>query len=140
MAHVIALPFEGCRLTQNSPARRVPGHGTDLKAGRYAIDFVAVADGRRTAGRTDWRTLLATESPERFVPYGRPILAPVDGTVVLVHDGEPDHAARRSPLTLLPYALTQAQRLRGCAAARPRWRATTWSSRRGRAGTWCCRR
>lgn len=32
--------------------------------------------------------------------------------VVAVHDGEPDHAARRSPLALVWYALGQASRLR----------------------------
>jgi murein DD-endopeptidase MepM/ murein hydrolase activator NlpD len=36
----------------------------------------------------------------------------VTGTVAAVHQGEPDHEARRSPLTLLPYALGQASRLR----------------------------
>lgn len=60
----------------------------------------------------DWRTLLATEPPERFFAYGRPILAPADGLVVAVHDGEIDHEARRSQLALVPYALGQASRLR----------------------------
>lgn len=114
---MIALPFEGRWLTQNSPARRVPSHGTDLMASRFAIDFVAVADGRRTAHTSDWRTVLATEPADRFVGFGRPILAPVDGVIARLHDGEPDHPARRTPLTLVPYALTQRQRLRGGVAA-----------------------
>jgi murein DD-endopeptidase MepM/ murein hydrolase activator NlpD len=108
----LSLPFEGRWLVQNSPARRVPSHGTDLFASRFAIDFVGVTHGRRTARRIDWRTVLATESPDRFVSFGRPILAPVDGVVVHVHDGEPDHAARRSQLTLVPYALGQGARAR----------------------------
>jgi murein DD-endopeptidase MepM/ murein hydrolase activator NlpD len=108
---VIALPFRGRWLVQNSPARRVPSHGTDLMGGSYAIDFVGVDDRHRTAARRDWRTLVATEPPERFVGYGRVIVAPADGVVVATHDGELDHAARRSPVTLLPYALTQGARL-----------------------------
>lgn len=112
MAVLLWLPFTGRCLVQNSPARRVPSHGTDLMGGGYAIDFVGVDERRRTAARRDWRTVLATEPPDRFVGFGRPILAPVDGVVVAVHDGEVDHVARRSPLTLLPYALTQAARLR----------------------------
>src|SRR5690606_12119134 len=44
--------------------------------------------------------------------FGRPILTPADGTVVAVHDGEVDHEGRRSQLSLVPYALTQASRLR----------------------------
>jgi murein DD-endopeptidase MepM/ murein hydrolase activator NlpD len=52
-----------------------------------------------------------------FRGFGAPILAPVGGTVVTTHDGEPDHSARRSQLTLVPYMLGQAQRARAGAAA-----------------------
>ncbi|WFE62752.1 M23 family metallopeptidase [Micromonospora sp. WMMD714] len=113
---VLALPFRGTWLVRNSPARRVPSHGTDLFATTYAMDFVAVR-GRRTATVRDWRTLLATEPPQRFLAFGRPILAPAAGRVVAVHDGEVDHEARRSPSTLLAYALTQAARVRRGAGA-----------------------
>ena len=113
---VLALPFRGTWLVQNSPARRVPSHGTDLFATTYAMDFVAVR-GRRTATVRDWRTLLATEPPERFLAFGKPVLAPAAGRVVSVHDGEVDHEARRSPVTLLSYALTQAARVRRGAGA-----------------------
>jgi len=113
---LLALPFRGTWFTQNSPARRVPSHGTHLFATTYAIDFVAVR-GRRTASVTDWRTLFSVEPAERFFAYGQPILAPAAGTVVGVHDGEPDHEARRSQLALVPYALTQAARARRGAGA-----------------------
>jgi hypothetical protein len=109
---VLSLPFAGRWLARNSPARRVPSHGTDLLGERYAIDFVGVDERRRTADRRDWRTFLATEPAERFLSFGRPILAPADGVVAAVHDGEVDHAGRRSQLALLPYALGQAGRLR----------------------------
>jgi hypothetical protein len=109
---VLSLPFTGRWLARNSPARRVPSHGTDLWGERYAIDFIGVGGGRQTADRRDWRTFLATEPPERFVSFGRPILAPADGTVVGAHDGERDHEARRSQFALMPYALGQMQRIR----------------------------
>lgn len=109
---VLQLPFTGRWLVQMSPARRVPSHGTDLMGSRYAIDFVGVDAEHRLATVTDWRTYLGTEPPERFVSFGRPVLAPCAGEVVAVHDGEPDHEARRSPITLLGYALTQASRVR----------------------------
>lgn len=109
---LLALPFTGTWMAQNSPARRVPSHGIDLFGERYAIDFVAVDDRGRTAGIRDWRTAFATEPAERFYAFGLPVLAPVDGTIVAVHDGEVDHEGRRSQLALVPYALTQGSRLR----------------------------
>lgn len=114
---VISLPFVGRWLARNSPARRVPSHGTDLLGERYAIDFIGVDQRHRTADRRDWRTLLSTEPVERFFGYGRPILAPAHGIVVQIHDGEIDHVGRRSQLTLVPYALGQPRRLRQGAAA-----------------------
>jgi len=114
---VVALPFAGRWLAMNSPARRVPSHGVDLLGQRYAIDFVGVDERHRDAFVADWRTLVATEPPERFVAFGRPILAPADGVVVAAHDGEPDHEARRSQLALVPYMLGQAGRLRKGPAA-----------------------
>lgn len=113
----LALPFAGRWLVRNSPARRVPSHGSDLLGTRYAIDFVGVGPGRRTAERVDWRTVLATEPPERFLAFGRPILAPAAGLVAQVHDGEPDHVVRRSLPAGLGYALGQAGRLREGVAA-----------------------
>ncbi len=111
-AVTLALPFRGTWLARNSPARRVPSHGTHLFATTWAVDFIAVR-GRRTADTRDWRTLVATEPPERFVGFGQPVLAPAAGTVVSVLDGEADHEARRSQVALVPYALTQAGRVRG---------------------------
>ena len=108
---VLRLPFEGRWLVQNSPARRVPSHGVDVLGQRYAIDFSGVDERGRTASEWGWGTLLSTEPPERFVGFGRPILAPVDGVVVSVHDGETDHEARRSQLALVAYVAGQARRL-----------------------------
>lgn len=106
------LPFHGRWLARNSPARRIPSHGTTLLGVTYAIDFIAVDEQGRTAPTRDWRTFLATEPPEIFYAYGQPVLSPVDGTVVALHDGEVDHEARRSQLALLPYMLGQGSRLR----------------------------
>lgn len=108
---MLELPFRGRWLTQNSPAQRVPSHGTDLFGVTYAIDFVAV-DGHGRSAPWTWRSLVTTEPPHLFRGFGMPILAPESGVVVKVHDGEIDHEARRSQPTLLRYALTQAGRLR----------------------------
>ena len=113
---LLDLPFRGRWLARNSPGRRVPSHGTHAFGTTYAIDFVPV-DARGRSAPVTWRTLVAHEPPERFVGFGRPVLAPAAGTVVLVHDGEADHGARRSPVVGLPYALGQAGRVRQGAAA-----------------------
>ncbi len=108
---ILDLPFRGTWRAEMSPARRVPSHGTHLFGLTYAIDFVAV-DGRGRSARSTWRAWLSVEEPETFVGFGRAILAPAAGTVVTVHDGEPDHVGRRSQLALVPYALGQAARVR----------------------------
>lgn len=104
----LVYPFEGRWLVQNSPADRVPSHGTTLFATSFAIDFVPVDEAGRTAPLTI-RSLLRPEPPERFPGFGRPVLAPVDGVVVGVHRTAPDHPAFRG-LPSVGYALTQRRR------------------------------
>ncbi|MER2134704.1 MAG: M23 family metallopeptidase [Arthrobacter sp.] len=108
---LLDLPFTGRWRVQNSPANRVPSHGTHLLGTTYAIDFVAV-DARGRSAPPSFRAVFGTEAPEGFAGFGVPVLAPVAGTVAAVHDGEPDHEARRSPLALARYALTQGERIR----------------------------
>ncbi len=107
----LALPFTGAWRAEMSPATRVPSHGTHAFGLTHSVDFVGIDARGRSAPRTA-RSLVAVEPPERFVGFGRPILAPVSGTVVETHDGEADAGGRRSPVTLVPFALTQAGRLR----------------------------
>lgn len=108
---LLELPGEGRWQARNSPARRVPSHGTDAFGGRYAIDLVPV-DARGRSGPIGWRTLLATEDPARFTGWGRPVVAPVAGVVVIAHDGEPDAPVRRSPLAYPGFVRTQPARVR----------------------------
>ena len=108
---VLAYPFTGLWRVENSPARRVPSHGTSAYGVSHAIDFVAVDERGLSAPRT-WRTWVGVEPPEGFAGFGSPVLAPVGGTVVAVHDAEPDHEARRSQVRLAAYALGQAGRAR----------------------------
>ena len=105
----LSYPFAGDWLVQNSPADRVPSHGTPLFATSHAIDFVPV-DERGRSARITWRTLIRPEPPGAFPGFGRPITSPVDGEVVAVHDGQPDHEAHRG-LPSVAYAFTQRQRV-----------------------------
>ncbi|HEY5978459.1 MAG TPA: M23 family metallopeptidase [Microlunatus sp.] len=113
---LLDLPFRGRWQARNSPARRVPSHGTHRFGVTYAIDFVAVDDHDRSAPRS-WRSVLWSEPPEIFHGFGVPILAPVAGSVVLAHDGEVDHVARRSTVAQIPYAMGQVARVRAGAPA-----------------------
>ena len=45
----LAYPFTGRWLARNSPARRVPSHGTHVMGTTYAIDFIAVDERGRSA-------------------------------------------------------------------------------------------
>ena len=107
----LAFPFTGRWLTQNSPANRVPSHGTTRFATSYAIDFVPVNHKDATAP-IRLGSLLRPEPPQRFVGFGRPVLAPTTATVVDVHNAEPDHAAYRG-IPSVWYALTQPGRIAG---------------------------
>nr|WP_243847192.1 M23 family metallopeptidase [Microbacterium ulmi] len=109
---ILRLPLDGLSLVENSPARRVPSHGTDLFATTFAIDLVPV-DERGRSAPPGWGALVGAEPPERFTGFGRPVLSPCAGTIVAVHDGEADHRARRSVPALLAYAVTQRGRIRG---------------------------
>ena len=108
---LLEYPFAGPWMARNSPARRVPSHGSHLFGTTYAIDFIGVDASRRSAG---WglRAALGTEPPQRFVGFGRPTTSPVAGEVVLTHDGEEDHPAYRSAPAGLAYLLGQARRAR----------------------------
>ncbi|SDL13672.1 M23 family metallopeptidase [Tessaracoccus oleiagri] len=104
----LAYPFQGRWLTQNSPANRVPSHGTIAYASSYAIDFVPVDGSGRTAPFT-LSSLFRPEPPTRFPGFGRPVLAPLAGVVVAIEGSEPDHAAHRG-LPSVGYAVTQSRR------------------------------
>jgi hypothetical protein len=104
----LAYPFVGAWRVRNSPANRVPSHGTRLFATAYSIDFVPVDDD---GGGTPFTVaaLLRPQPPEQFVGFGRPVLAPLAGLVVATHAAEPDHSSYRG-LPSLGYALTQRHR------------------------------
>ncbi|MBM7540322.1 M23 family metallopeptidase [Amphibacillus cookii] len=112
-----SLPFTGRWLVGSTPAKQIPSHGTDMFGVGYAIDFMAVDEQNRTSPEVSWRTFIGTESPEIFYAFGKPVVSPVSGKIVSIHNGEPDHEARRSLLTLIPYAAKQNERIRKGPAA-----------------------
>lgn len=114
-ALMLAYPGTGLWSVRNSPADRVPSHGTTIFATAHAIDLVPVGSDGRTAP-FGLRALLRPEPADRFPGFGRTVLAPVAGMVVAVHGSSPDHPAHRG-LPSLGYALTQRRRSAGGWAA-----------------------
>ncbi|MGC0272057.1 M23 family metallopeptidase [Pseudactinotalea sp. Z1739] len=104
----LRYPFRGRWSVRNSPANRVPSHGTTRFGTAYSIDFVPVDERGRSAPFT-LTSLLRPEQPERFHGFGRAVLAPLSGRIAAVHDGEPDHMSVRG-LPSIGYALTQPRR------------------------------
>ncbi|HEY3338332.1 MAG TPA: M23 family metallopeptidase [Propionicimonas sp.] len=104
----LAYPFTGRWQIRNSPANRVPSHGTPAFSSAHAIDFVPVDSLRRSAPFT-LASVFRPEPPDLFFGFRLPVLAPVTGRVVAVHDGDPDHHAFRG-LPSVGYALTQRRR------------------------------
>lgn len=113
MEHPLDLryPFGGRWLVRNSPADRVPSHGTAMFGSAFAIDFVPVDDDDRSAPYS-FTSFFRPEPASVFPGLGRPVVAPIDGVVVGTHASEPDHDSYRG-LTSVGYALTQRARLRG---------------------------
>lgn len=106
----LAYPFSGSWLVQNSPANRIPSHGTTALASSYAIDFTPV-DARGVSAPIRIASLIRPEPPERFAGFGRPITAPCSGEVVRAVDDYPDHVAYRG-FPSIGYARSQPKRLR----------------------------
>lgn len=106
----LEYPFTGPWLVQNSPANRIPSHGTRLFATSHAIDFTPLDRNGRSAPVT-LASLFRPEPPEQFVGFGRAVTAPASGIVLAAHDGEPDHAAFRG-FPSIRYAASQARRVR----------------------------
>lgn len=90
-AAVVEFPLRGEWCAVNTPAHRVPSHGTDYFAQRYAYDFARLdADGRRFQGGNMLRHLTVGVPASQFFCWDQPVKAAFAGRVVAVGDGWPD--------------------------------------------------
>lgn len=91
---ILRSPVSGRWVPVNSPADKVPSHGTHELGQTYAIDLVHAPDPGR-----EWRPLrrwpLAAR-PETFPAFGRDVAAPADGVVVQASGWQRDHWSRNS--------------------------------------------
>src|SRR5690625_491942 len=94
---VVAPPLSGEWSEVNSPASKVPSHGTRFYGQAYAIDLVAEGPGERPS----FGAGPAMRRPEDYPAFGAPVYAMVSGTVVAVVDRRRDHRARSNWLSVL---------------------------------------
>lgn len=123
---VVDFPLRGEWMAVNTPARRIPSHGTDMLGQRYAYDFVRVDPTRKGMPfyrATTLHYLLAGVSLEDCYGWGQPIHSPVEGVVLQAEDGWPERQrlhplkdlfmALKNGLTFNPKRLTDFRRLGG---------------------------
>ncbi|MDX3064327.1 MULTISPECIES: M23 family metallopeptidase [Streptomyces] len=107
-------PVTGRWTALNSPADKVPSHGTHVYGQTYAIDIVAEPEDE---SRPPFRWLWPVVRPNRDFPaFGAPLLAVAGGTVVHASDGQRDHLSRNSGPALAYLLLIEAS-LRDLAGA-----------------------
>lgn len=87
----VSSPVRGRWVALNSPATKVPSHGTRGYGQTYAIDVLHPRPAG-TPTRIGWG--LGLRRPEEFTSFGQSVHAVADGTVVAVADGQRDHRAR----------------------------------------------
>ncbi|MFI2210580.1 M23 family metallopeptidase [Streptomyces sp. NPDC020141] len=108
-------PVTGRWTTLNSPADKVPSHGTHGYGQTYAVDILAEPEGPDAPGRPAFAWLWPVVRRNRDFPsYGAPLLAVADATVVHASDGRRDHLSRNSPL-MIAYLLLAESALRDMA-------------------------
>lgn len=91
---VVAFPLRGEWAAANTPADRIPSHGTDQLGQRYAYDLVRI-DARKgfhlhPAGPL--RSYLIGGRTRECYGWGQPVHAAFDGEVVEAIDGVPERA------------------------------------------------
>ncbi|KOG86213.1 murein hydrolase activator EnvC family protein [Streptomyces varsoviensis] len=94
----VAPPVTGRWTALNSPADKVPSHGTRAYGQAYAIDIVAESDEHPRPGPGWWP--IARRNRD-FPGFGAPLTAVADGTVVRATDRARDHLSRTSVLSAL---------------------------------------
>ncbi|MFF4742753.1 M23 family metallopeptidase [Streptomyces sp. NPDC001268] len=99
-----ASPVAGRWTALNSPADRVPSHGTHEGAQSFAIDIVAEsAEHQRPRFAPLWPP---TRRNRDFPAFDAPLYAVADATVVRATDRQRDHMSRNS-LPALPWFLAE---------------------------------
>jgi hypothetical protein len=93
-AVIVDFPLRGEWRALNTPAERVPSHGTDFFAQRFAFDFVQMDPSGAwyyPGGVRDlWRHVTIGLAASRFFCWDQPVHSAFAGRVLAARDGWPD--------------------------------------------------
>ncbi|MYS37506.1 peptidase M23-like protein [Streptomyces sp. KhCrAH-43] len=102
----VAPPVTGRWSAVNSPADKVPSHGTHSLAQTYAIDIVAEPEEGPARPAPVWFRPVARRNRD-YPAFGAPLYAVAGGTVVHAEDGQRDHLSRSSLAGVLYFWLVE---------------------------------
>lgn len=86
--HAIGFPVAGSWVAVNTPAERIPSHGTDFFGQRYAYDLVCLnTKGTGFSRRTLFRQFAFFVSASDFCAWNEPVFAAYSGEVMASEDG-----------------------------------------------------
>ncbi len=88
-ARIVDFPLRGEWMAVQTPASRIPSHGTDMLGQRYAFDLIRFDPRKGSPNHPTGglRTLLFGVPTRECHGWGEPIHAPLDGEVVAARDG-----------------------------------------------------
>ena len=93
-AVVVEFPLRGEWRAYHTPATRIPSHGTDQLAQRYAFDLLRVDPDRpgwNVSPAGGLRSMMLGVPTRECYGWGQTVHAPLDGEVVAAVDGIPEH-------------------------------------------------
>ncbi|MFI1681397.1 peptidoglycan DD-metalloendopeptidase family protein [Streptomyces sp. NPDC020607] len=99
-------PVTGRWSALNSPADKVPSHGTHHLGQTYAIDITAEPAGGPARPKPVWFWPVARRG-QAYPAFGEPLLAVADATVVHAADDQRDHLSRSSLVGVLYFWLVE---------------------------------
>ncbi|MFJ3088444.1 M23 family metallopeptidase [Streptomyces sp. NPDC086838] len=102
----VAPPVTGRWSAVNSPADKVPSHGTHSLAQTYAIDIVAEPEEGPARPAPVWFRPVARRNRD-YPAFGAPLYAVAGGTVVHAEDVQRDHLSRSSLAGFLYFWLVE---------------------------------